>query len=76
MRVAVALALLAASVVLMGDGAVTNAPMVPGGFGPMSRAGGPGVPLLGTPGTTPPPPTCSNKMDFSQACNSQYIGAF
>lgn len=21
-----------------------------------------------------PPPTCSNKFDFSQACNSQYLG--
>jgi hypothetical protein len=22
-----------------------------------------------------PPPTCSNSLDFTQACNSQYAGA-
>jgi hypothetical protein len=27
-------------------------------------------------GTSPPPPTCSNELDFSQACNSQYAGLF
>lgn len=24
-------------------------------------------------GGTAPPPTCSNQLDFSQACNSQYL---
>ena len=23
-----------------------------------------------------PPPTCSNELDFTQACNSQYVGVF
>lgn len=27
---------------------------------------------LGTPGSTPPP-VCSNTLDFTEACNSQYI---
>lgn len=31
---------------------------------------------LGTPGGSGPPPTCTNKLDFSQACNSQYIALF
>lgn len=32
---------------------------------------------LGPVATTPnPPPVCSNVLDFSQACNSQYVGAF
>jgi hypothetical protein len=30
---------------------------------------------LGTPGSSPPP-TCSNKLDFSKACNSQYLTVF
>lgn len=46
---------------------IMSGPMIPGGGGPM-------VPP-GASGGTPPPPTCSNAMDFSQACNSQYIGA-
>jgi len=24
-------------------------------------------------GAPPPPPTCTNALDFSKACNSQYI---
>jgi hypothetical protein len=28
------------------------------------------------PATMGAAPTCSNALDFSQACNSQYIGAF
>ncbi len=28
---------------------------------------------LGTPNSIPPPP-CSNSLDFSDSCNSQYIG--
>jgi hypothetical protein len=40
---------------------------------PMVGIGGPMVP--GTTGGTFPPPSCSNKLDFTQACNSQYIGA-
>ena len=23
-----------------------------------------------------PPPTCTNVLDFTQACNSQYVGVF
>ena len=30
---------------------------------------------LGAP-SSGPPPTCSNSLDFSQACNSQYIPLF
>ena len=26
--------------------------------------------------STGPPPTCSNSLDFTQACNSQYVGIF
>lgn len=26
-------------------------------------------------GSAPPPASCSNSLDFSDACNSQYIGA-
>jgi hypothetical protein len=28
---------------------------------------------LGAPGGGGPPPPCTNSLDFSQACNSQYI---
>ena len=41
---------------------------------PMVGLGGPMVPGT-TGGTFPPPPTCSDVLDFTQACNSQYIGA-
>ncbi len=34
-----------------------------------------GIYNLGTSGGSGPPPACSNKLDFSQACNSQYIPA-
>ena len=37
--------------------------------GPNSRGIGPGYVL----GSIPPPPVCSNKLDFSAACNSQYL---
>lgn len=30
----------------------------------------------GTTGGSGPPPTCSNKLDFTAACNSQYAGVF
>lgn len=30
---------------------------------------------LGTPASGPPP-VCSNSLDFSDQCNSQYVGAF
>jgi len=33
-----------------------------------------GVTSSPTGGGSPAPPTCSNKLDFSQACNSQYLG--
>jgi hypothetical protein len=61
-RVVATLSLLSA--VLCADAA----PLVPNSAAPM-------VPIFGTGGSTPPPPTCSNEMDFSQACNSMYIGA-
>ncbi len=28
---------------------------------------------LGAPGGSGPPPTCTNSLDFSDACNSQYV---
>jgi hypothetical protein len=34
-----------------------------------------GVSRTATGGGSPIAPSCSNSMDFSQACNSQYIGA-
>lgn len=30
---------------------------------------------LGTPNSGPPP-VCSNSLDFSDQCNSQYVGTF
>lgn len=30
---------------------------------------------LGTPGSGPPP-SCSNSLDFTEQCNSQYVGTF
>jgi hypothetical protein len=41
---------------------------------PMVGLGGPMVPGT-TGGVFPPPPACSNSLDFTQSCNSQYIGA-
>ena len=32
-------------------------------------------PSTGSGGGSGPPPTCSNSLDFTQACNSQYAGA-
>ena len=29
--------------------------------------------ISGTVGSAPAPPVCSNQLDFTQACNSQYI---
>lgn len=57
-------------------------PMVP--YGAETIPEGPGVPNALLPmvpnaaggGSFPPPPICSNKLDFSQACNSQYVGIF
>ena len=41
--------------------------------GSMTGPGGPMIPgNVGGGG----PPACSNSLDFTQACNSQYIGAF
>jgi hypothetical protein len=59
--------------------AVGPLPMVP--YGAETIPGGASVPnalLMGVPnaaggGNFPPPPTCSNQLDFSQACNSQYL---
>ena len=31
---------------------------------------------MGGNGRAPAPPTCSNSLDFTQACNSQYVGIF
>ena len=36
-------------------------------IGPSTGSGGGSGPA--------PPPTCSNSLDFTQACNSQYAGA-
>ena len=33
------------------------------------------VAASGCSGGSPPPATCSNKLDFSASCNSQYIPA-
>jgi len=49
-------------------------PMIPYSqpSGSMLGLGGPMIPgNIG--GGSPPPPTCSNKLDFTQACNSQYV---
>lgn len=48
-------------------------PMVPYSTAP--RITGPMVPNVAG-GSFPPPPTCSDKLDFTQACNSQYVGIF
>jgi hypothetical protein len=29
--------------------------------------------IAGTVGSAPSPPSCTNSLDFSQACNSQYM---
>lgn len=54
-----------------------NMPMVPyaNPTGPMMN-GGLGGPMIpgNTGGAAPPPPTCSNSLDFSDGCNSQYLG--
>lgn len=43
-----------------------NLPNLQGGLN------GPGIQSGGSGGN--PPPACSNSLDFSDACNSQYIG--
>ena len=30
--------------------------------------------VTGTVGSAPSPPSCTNSLNFAQACNSQYIG--
>ena len=52
-----------------------------GGIGSGDNIGGLGGGIgfgivAGTVGAAPPPPTCSNSLNFSQACNSQYVGLF
>ncbi len=51
-----------------------SAPLVDPGYGPMTPGAlGPMIPPVT--GNYVPPPPCSNKLDFTQACNSQYAGA-
>lgn len=40
-----------------------------------SGIGGQSGIAVGSGGGGPPPAGCSNSLDFSKACNSQYIGA-
>lgn len=56
-------------------GGVGGGDMVPG-YGPLVPGNGLMVPNTFTGGSFPPPPVCSNKLDFTQACNSQYVGIF
>jgi len=58
--------------------ASADAPMVPYGGAP--TPGGPMVPgtwlpMVPGPVSGGPVNPCSNKLDFSQACNSQYVAA-
>ena len=42
--------------------------------GPQVPGSGPMIPPTGGGGYVPPvPPTCSNSLDFSDPCNSQYL---
>ena len=53
-----------------------NAPMTPGASDGLMAPGhvvGPMTPNKA--GSGGPGPSCSNSLDFSQACNSQYLGA-
>ena len=59
--------------------AAVASPMVPfsssSGIGPnLPNSMSPMIPNA-TGNGFPPPPVCSNELDFTQACNSQYIGA-
>jgi len=51
-------------------------PMIPYSqpAGSMLNLGGPMIPGNAGGGSGPPPVTCSNSLDFTKACNSQYIG--
>lgn len=68
-RTALALLLLltvSASAQLAGSGA-NNGPSFP------RRQNDFGMGLAGTTGTGTPPPVCSNSLDFTDGCNSQYL---
>jgi hypothetical protein len=52
-------------VVPLGPSGFFNAPVGPGSQLPI----GPGL----APSGSPPPPTCTNSLNFAQACNSQYV---
>ena len=61
----------------LGAAAALASPMIPTSQppGPMMPAlGGPMIPGFASGGA--PPPTCSNALDFTKACNSQYVGVF
>lgn len=75
----VALAVAVGVMVLASLGHAQNS--LVGGLGAGETAGGLGGAVgfgivAGTVGSAPPPPVCSNRLDFSQACNSQYMGIF
>lgn len=60
---------------------LANSPMVPFTAGPIGPGwSAPMIPNEGgamipnEPGAVVPPPTCSNAFDFSDGCNSQYLG--
>ena len=70
--------LLAAAVVwAIGAGAALAQNYV-GGIGSGNYYGGVGGGIYsyvtGTVGSAPSPPSCTNSLNFAQACNSQYIG--
>ena len=78
MKRELAIAVLFAALAALGAAAALASPMIP-----TSQPPGPMMPALGGPiipgfvsGGAPPPPTCSNALDFTKACNSQYVGVF
>ena len=70
-KVLLAALLLAAMTAARGDGLSTSmSPQTGGGIGGWFDGG-----LSYQKASGSPPPVCSNSLDFSQSCNSQYIGA-
>lgn len=71
MRVALALILMLMAGAAL---AVDQRLYVPGVVPPIGGTGRDQL-LIPDQGTVVPPPACSNSLDFSDGCNSQYIGA-
>lgn len=75
--------LLAVAVTIATFAGVSHAqsPMIPQTIGPQGpHSAVPMIPNAGSamipngPGAVVPPPTCSNSLDFTDGCNSQYLG--